>query len=235
VIWEIWVGVFQIADYMISKFLLSDQIHLRPDGPCGRTKCDMETNSFTQSSAEAQCRECGGTFSLDNMIRHGNAYVCANCKPIFMQKLSEGVAFNTGTVYAGFWLRFAAVFLDTLLVGVVNIFVQQLILLTTQRLDRGGLTSILPILIGYAISILLGIGYEVFLFGKYGATVGKMACRIKVVTADGDPISYGRALARHFAKWLSGLTLLIGYIIAAFDEQKRSLHDHICNTRVVVQ
>ena len=25
----------------------------------------------------------------------------------------------------------------------------------------------------------------------------------------------------------------IGYILAAFDDQKRSLHDHICNTRVI--
>jgi hypothetical protein len=32
---------------------------------------------------------------------------------------------------------------------------------------------------------------------------------------------------------LSGLTCYIGYIIAGFDEQKRTLHDHVCSTRVV--
>jgi uncharacterized RDD family membrane protein YckC len=73
------------------------------------------------------------------------------------------------------------------------------------------------------------------LIGKYGATVGKMACKIKVITADGQPVSYARAFGRYFAKVLSSLTLLIGFIIAAFDSEKRSLHDHICNTRVVVQ
>jgi hypothetical protein len=41
------------------------------------------------------------------------------------------------------------------------------------------------------------------------------------------------SVGRYFAKMLSSLTLLIGYIIAAFDEEKRSLHDRICNTRVV--
>src|SRR6185436_424544 len=41
---------------------------------------------------EATCAECGGRFKLDDLIRHGQRYVCANCKPVFMQKLREGVA-----------------------------------------------------------------------------------------------------------------------------------------------
>ena len=61
-----------------------------------------------------------------------------------------------------------------------------------------------------------------------------MACGLKVVDADGNKISYGRALGRGFAEILSGLICDIGYIIAAFDNpQKRSLHDHICSTRVI--
>ena len=61
-----------------------------------------------------------------------------------------------------------------------------------------------------------------------------MACKIKVVTADGGRVSYARAFGRYFAKMLSAFTCMIGYIIAVFDNpQKRALHDHICNTRVV--
>jgi uncharacterized RDD family membrane protein YckC len=77
------------------------------------------------------------------------------------------------------------------------------------------------------------MGYQIFFLGKYGATPGKMACKLKVVTAEGTPITYGRATGRFFAEKLSGLTCTIGYIIAAFDDQKRTLHDHICGTRVV--
>jgi uncharacterized RDD family membrane protein YckC len=62
-----------------------------------------------------------------------------------------------------------------------------------------------------------------------------MALQIQVVTADGGRVSYLRALGRHFAKLLSSATLLIGYIVAAFDPQKRALHDWICNTRVVLE
>ncbi len=40
----------------------------------------------------AVCAECGNMFPVEDMIRHGDAYICANCKPVFMQKLSEGVA-----------------------------------------------------------------------------------------------------------------------------------------------
>ena len=41
-----------------------------------------------------------------------------------------------------------------------------------------------------------------------------------------------RAIGRHFSEWLSSI-LFIGYIMAAFDEEKRALHDRICGTRVV--
>jgi hypothetical protein len=40
---------------------------------------------------QAMCVECGRYFSTDDLIHHGSAYVCANCKPIFFQKLREGV------------------------------------------------------------------------------------------------------------------------------------------------
>jgi hypothetical protein len=33
--------------------------------------------------------------------------------------------------------------------------------------------------------------------------------------------------------WLSWLTLCIGFIIAAFDHEKRALHDYLCQTRVI--
>jgi len=46
-------------------------------------------------------------------------------------------------------------------------------------------------------------------------------------------VTYLRAFARHFAEFLSGIILGIGYLMVAFDREKRALHDHICNTRVI--
>lgn len=39
-----------------------------------------------------RCCECAKTFPSAEMIRHGQLFVCANCKPVFLQKLTEGVA-----------------------------------------------------------------------------------------------------------------------------------------------
>ena len=83
------------------------------------------------------------------------------------------------------------------------------------------------------VFLVANIGYQIFFLGKYGATLGKMACGLRVVTADGGKISYGRATGRAFAEMLSGIICYIGYIMIAFDDQKRGLHDHICNTRVI--
>jgi uncharacterized RDD family membrane protein YckC len=74
---------------------------------------------------------------------------------------------------------------------------------------------------------------DIFFVGKYGATPGKMACRLKIVESEGGKVTYARAVGRHFAKYISMITLYIGFLMAAFDEQKRSLHDRICDTRVI--
>ncbi len=186
-------------------------------------------------AAEAVCTECGGIFSTDNMIRHGQAHVCANCKPVFMQKLAEGAKINTGAMnYAGFWIRFGAVFLDGLILGAVNFCIQLIAgLSASQAIGLQPKRALGLQLVLMAIQIAIGVSYEVVLIGKYGATLGKMACKIQVVTADGGRVSYLRALGRYFSKMLSYMICLIGYIMAGFDEQKRALHDRICDTRVV--
>ena len=186
-------------------------------------------------SEEAVCAECANMFATQDMIRHGGVYICANCKPVFMQKLAEGAKINTGELnYAGFWIRFAAVFLDGLILFVVNFCIKVLAGLTaSQAIGVQPQDAVVLQLALMAIQLVIGLSYEVILIGKYGATLGKMACKIKVVTADGGRVSYLRALGRYFAKMLSYMICLIGFIIAAFDEQKRALHDHICNTRVV--
>jgi len=177
------------------------------------------------------------------MIRHGNIFVCGNCKPRFVQKLAEGAAVPGMVRYAGFWRRFLAVFIDGFVIGVVNFIIQLAILLPTFSLiptanvNETVATGLsITLLIGlYGIRLALGFTYETVLIWKYGSTLGKMACQLEVITAEGKPLSYGLSVARYFSKLLSGLTLAVGYIIAAFDEEKRSLHDRICNTRVIMK
>jgi uncharacterized RDD family membrane protein YckC len=157
-----------------------------------------------------------------------------------MQKLAEGAAVPGVVRYAGFWRRFLASVVDGLLLGVVNFIVQMVILLPaismTEIADPASAgINIGLLLVLYAIQLGTAFTYETVLIWKYGSTLGKMACKVEVITAEGKPISYGLSVGRYFAKMLSAFTLGIGYIIAAFDEEKRSLHDRLCNTRVIMR
>jgi len=182
---------------------------------------------------EAVCAECRNLFPIQDMIRHGGVYICANCKPVFMQKLAEGAKLNTGELnYAGFWIRFAAKFIDGLILGVPFMIVFFAAFIPQMRSGKPDNLIFMPYIIQFCF-IFVRMAYEIFFLGKYGATPGKMACKIMVVTAEGGRFGYGRATGRFFAEMLSGMICYIGYIIVAFDDQKRALHDHICNTRVV--
>src|SRR5207302_1566271 len=171
------------------------------------------------------------TFSLEETIQFGNLRVCAACKPIFMQKLAEGAKIGGELRYATIGARFGAVFLDGLLIGGINVGIGFLVGLAMAQ--TGGERSIVLQLFLTGINLCIAATYETWMIGKYGATLGKMACKIRVVTPEGGKVSYGRAAGRYFAKMLSGLMCFIGYIIAIFDDEKRALHDRLCNTRVI--
>lgn len=182
---------------------------------------------------EVVCGECGRLFPRDQTIQYGNAWVCATCKPIFVQKLKEGAALSGPAVmeYAGFWIRFAAYIIDQIILGMVN-WPIQLLLGVTASVDSPEAMLVRQLVV-VVFGLLLSMVYYTWFNGKYGATPGKMACRIRIVTAEGMPIGYSRACGRYFASILSGMICSIGYIMAAFDDEKRALHDRICNTRVV--
>lgn len=186
-----------------------------------------------QTGAGGVCIECGKMFPLNEMIRHGDVYVCANCKPIFLKKLGEGAKIETGEMnYAGFWIRFAAKVVDGLILGVILIAPMVFIVIRNAGGRATGTfdPAMLLFQLGYSI---VGMAYSIFFVGKYGATPGKMVCNLKIVTADGGKVGYGRATGRFFAEILSGIICYIGYIMAGFDGQKRALHDHLCSTRVI--
>ena len=187
---------------------------------------------------QAQCSQCGKVLPADEVVRVDNYNVCALCKPMLLQKLREGVspavgAFGLASMrYGGFWIRFGAVFLDGLILSpfIYGPLIYSAVMRGPQALQN---QSLQPLLLGLQYG--LPIAYETIMIGRYGATLGKMACRLQVVRANGEPITYARSLGRHFAKILSTIILFVGYIMAAFDDQKRALHDHICDTRVVVK
>jgi uncharacterized RDD family membrane protein YckC len=180
------------------------------------------------------CSQCGRQVDRDDMIQYEQYWVCADCKDSFFQRVREGVppaVAQSQFRFAGFWIRFAAVLIDGVILWVVHLIIG----LVTLPLAASELPG--AVAVGTVLRIVLAngiaIAYEIYFVGKYAATPGKMACGIRIIVAGGARVSYLRALGRWAAELLSGLVLAIGYLMAAFDDEKRALHDHICNTRVV--
>ena len=187
------------------------------------------------------CSECGRPFPASQLTSYGDVSVCAQCQPAYLNR-QRGV----GRHFGGFWIRFLAIIIDTVIVGVVSGIITIPLglamggvgLTLGRNPDPSQVLAALPALMGLLgitglVRLALSLGYEVYFLSTKGATPGKMALGLKVTRADGSPVSAGLAAGRYFARILSSLTLCIGFIIAGFDREKRSLHDHICGTRVV--
>ena len=67
------------------------------------------------------------------------------------------------------------------------------------------------------------------------ATLGKMALGIIVTDLNGNRISFARANGRFFGKWVSGMIMNIGYLMAAFTEKKQALHDMLASCLVILK
>lgn len=141
--------------------------------------------------------------------------------------------------YAGFWIRFVAYLIDWVLVSFV---VWPVVGIFGLALGFAGSAASMPMIGIHLVRFIVGIAFGALVNWIYEAalessskqaTVGKMALGIKVTDLEGRRISFARATARHFAKILSGMILLIGYIMAGFTPRKQALHDMIAETLVV--
>jgi len=138
----------------------------------------------------------------------------------------------------GFWIRVVATIIDSIILRVVVAPVSMIF--GGLGLAGGMLPGIhhggLALLGGGVTVVLVLFGswlYEAFMeSSSYQATLGKMIFGMKVTDLNGNRISFERATGRHFAKWLSGLVLCIGYIMVGFTERKQGLHDLIAGTLV---
>lgn len=180
----------------------------------------------------AFCSQCGRRVSSADLVAIAGRQVCANCKPALLQQLREGTATVGGQNYAGFWIRFAAVLIDYIILSVFNVAVS-MALVGTAAVSGDPTASAIAIGVVYLLSFAAALGYEAYFLVNKGATPGKMALGLRVVRASGGPITWGLAIGRHFSKYISGLILGVGYFMAGWDVEKRALHDRICDTRVI--
>jgi uncharacterized RDD family membrane protein YckC len=183
------------------------------------------------------CSQCGRSLAPSDLVQIAGNWVCADCKPVFLSRvMAGGVAATATKHFAGFWIRFAARFLD----GIVLLTAQACIAMVffgtfgAQFLPSVVRSAPISARLGFQLlSYATGLVYEAAFLHYRGATLGKMVLGLKVVRSSGASLGWGISVARYFMQIVSAMILLIGYIIAGFDDEKRALHDRVCDTRVI--
>lgn len=119
---------------------------------------------------------------------------------------------------AGFWRRFAAAFLDGIVVGIPSSILEAILRAP-----------------GYALAVLLAASYfTYFVGGERGQTPGESALGIRVISlADGAPIGHGRAFLRWVGSYISALALFLGFLWMLWDREKQCWHDKLAGAVVV--
>lgn len=132
--------------------------------------------------------------------------------------------------YGGFWRRFFAFWIDTILLWIASAILTVSMGGNLFERDFGSPQTLLA----NSISLVVGWLYSALLeSGPRQATLGQMVIGIQVTDLGHRRISFARATGRHFAQILCAVTLGVGYLMIAFTEKKQGLHDMVAGCLVV--
>jgi uncharacterized RDD family membrane protein YckC len=152
---------------------------------------------------------------------------------------------------AGWWRRVGAHLLDGLIIGAIALIL--LVAITAPFSigffvnDTVGAVAVIVGLLFWLLCVFIAaLVYAPAMMARTnGRTLGRMATGIRVVRANGEPMTFGFAMLREVAvKWLlfgvvlgsitAGIAALVDYLWPLWDEENRALHDYVVNTRTVL-
>jgi uncharacterized RDD family membrane protein YckC len=150
--------------------------------------------------------------------------------------------------YAGFWLRFLALLIDNVVLGLGFVLVLiPLIFLTglhellgqfhpDEELNDAGIFALMGFvfLLATASLVLTWLYHALMESSEWQATLGKKVLGLVVTDMAGQRVSFARSTGRHFGKIITNMVpLFIGYIMAGFTEKKQALHDMLAGCLVL--
>lgn len=140
------------------------------------------------------------------------------------------------------WRRAVAVIIDIAFVEVTALYLGQWI----NRLFTQGITSftteseLQSLAMQQQIAVIIMFSTLVILYFAglpslwNGKTLGKSLLNLRVVDSDGNTPDFANLLLRNIIGYFASIAVLFGgFIIAFFDEERRTLHDRLANTRVI--
>lgn len=154
---------------------------------------------------------------------------------------------ETPTGGAGFWLRFAAFFIDHLILGAALAPIYFIAFVIAAAASGAGdqqdpeaaqqaAAGMLMIAYLFMAPAAMAITWAYFgLFQKFkGGTPGKLALGLRVVNAQtGENLTFWHSVGRLMAYTLSAIPLYVGFMMIGFRGDKRGLHDLVAGTRVI--
>jgi uncharacterized RDD family membrane protein YckC len=157
---------------------------------------------------------------------------------------------NAVTTYAGFWPRFFADFLDSLLLDLIAAlsvlalmgllyWVRVIFLKSDDTIGGFWAAGVDSIWMQGAVVLSRGLFSLIYFIGltsQFGTTLGKRLFRIYVLSAQtGEKLSIRQSGVRCLAYLSSYATFGMGFVMVAFHPEKRGLHDLIAGTICVVK
>ncbi len=136
---------------------------------------------------------------------------------------------NTNLNYASFWQRLGAAIIDGILLFLVGLVIARILGIDPFE-TRSMRFEIIVNLIGV---VEYWLYFAILESSKWQGSLGKRALGIVVTDLTGNRISFGKATGRHFAKIISFIILLIGFLMVLWDEKKQGLHDKLAKTLVI--
>jgi uncharacterized RDD family membrane protein YckC len=138
---------------------------------------------------------------------------------------AEATTVTVTTNKAGFWVRFFAIIIDSVGIGIVSGILSGFMNASTDPFDTSR----------SSLQTLIGVLYFSYFWSAQGGgqTLGMRVLNIKVVRTDGSALTILQAFIRYIGLIVSVACIFIGVIWAAFDANKQGWHDKIAGTYVI--
>jgi uncharacterized RDD family membrane protein YckC len=161
-----------------------------------------------------------------------------------------GYELKPGERYAGFWIRFAAFVIDSVIVSVI---IGPIAAALYERPDVSGalfaaaqagdlqevallfLEALRPAGVGdFLLNVAVPAAAVVAFWIYRSATPGKMATSTRIVDATtGEAPSTKQCVVRYLGYFVSIFGLFLGFLWVAFDRRKQGWHDKMARTVVI--
>lgn len=190
------------------------------------------------------CRDCGLSLYVEcsacGVENAADRTFCTNCQAQLRETSPAGLgatgapaAFELGRP-AGFWIRFLASIIDGIPLFLVSALLAWVIFGESifDWAESGGVTA------GDGLNFVLGGLYATAFVSLLGGTVGVLLLKMRILRPDGTMLGPGRALARYLVLVVSSafiLPLIVSAFMVGIRQDRRSIHDLVCDTVMVIQ